>query len=353
MNNWILLALATALTLGISAACSMLEAFILSMTPADIEQLKRSHPKRGARLDRMKLEVEENSTAILTLNTIANSGGALVIGALAVPVFGDSGWSLLVFNSAVVVGVLLFSEILPKTVGVNYRRILAPYLVLPLQAIRVCMFPVTFLGKRVVGFLLPKPKAASDESVEADELALLAHRHSSSGALSLEERDIITNALKLDDLDVHQIMTPRTVVCAVESAETVAEVFQRLNRDIPFGRLPVYDGTIDNIVGIVRRRDLLRAQAEDRYGVRMGELCSQALIIPANASAADALQSFLKHHQQLAVVVDEYGSMAGVIAMEDVIENILGREIYEPDDVAVDMREYALRRVRRPSPPQP
>jgi CBS domain containing-hemolysin-like protein len=156
---------------------------------------------------------------------------------------------------------------------------------------------------------------------------------------------MIHNALSLDDILISDIMTPRTVVTALEQNLTIEDVFSDY-KNIPFARIPVYDETIDNIVGIVRRRDLLQARADDRDSVTVAELKGESIFVPDTANAADALQLFLKNHQQLGVVVDEFGSTAGVVAMEDIVEHILGREIYEESDIAVDMRVLARRKAR-------
>jgi Hemolysins and related proteins containing CBS domains len=154
---------------------------------------------------------------------------------------------------------------------------------------------------------------------------------------------MINNALSLDELLVNEIMTPRTVVHAIDDEETIGSLFSKI-KDIPFARIPVYHDQTDNITGIVRRRDILTAKANDEDNRLIADLANEALFIPDNAAASDALQTFLKHHQQLAIAVDEFGSMSGVISMEDVIEHIIGQEIFEHDDPAVDMRELARRR---------
>jgi CBS domain containing-hemolysin-like protein len=330
-----LLVLAICLTILLSGLCSILEAMILSTSPADIEGFKQKHPRRGARLEDFREEIEETTSAILSLNTIANTLGATLVGGLAAKIFGPG--SLIWFSLGMTVGILIFSEVIPKNAGVLYRQALLPWLVPPLGVIRSTMRPVSFICKGIVRVLLGNPPGmkAPDQ-----EIRLLAEKSAKDGNLSFNESKLIANALTLDDISVSSIMTPRTVVSALEKNLTIDEVFRDF-KDIPFARLPVYDDTIDKVVGMVRRRDLLTARAENKNTLTVAELTQDTLFIPDNAVAADALQLFLKNHQQLAIVVDEYGSTAGVITMEDVVEHILGAEIFEPDDVAVDMREYA------------
>jgi len=338
------LLVAIALTMGVSGFCSLLEAFILSTTVPDIEALKRRHPHLGALLEHYKHTLDETSSAILTLNTVANTLGSVLVGVLAGRVF-DNDWRVGVVTGLLVLGILLFSEILPKNVGVVYRRPLQPVLIYPIRVVRWAMYPLSMVAKGVVRSLVPLPTPGSAET-ETEELRLMTDKQAKDGTLTTGERDLILNALSLEDTDVADIMTPRTVVTALDGSRTVGEIFAEL-RNIPFARLPVYKEEIDRIVGVVRRRDLLTAYAEDRDHQTVAELMGEALFVPETASAASALAQFRQRHQQLAVVVDEYGSTAGVVTMEDIIEHLLGWEIYEDTDLAVDMRELARSRARK------
>lgn len=334
------LILVTALTIGVSALCSLLEAMILSTTTAEIESLKNRLPTRGKMLERFKTDIDETSSAILSLNTIANTAGAVVSGGLAVKALAE-GYEAY-FPAFMVVTILVFSEVIPKNAGVIYRSGLQPFLVFPLAAICRLMRPVSFILKIVVRVVLPEPERAETGD---EEIILLAEKSAQEGTLTVNERDMISNALSLDNVRIQEIMTPRTVVTAFERSLTIGALFEE-SPNILFARLPVYDDNIDNIVGIVRRRDLLAQKAADNDQKRVEDLMYETLFIPENASAADALQLFLKNNQQLAVVVDEYGSVAGVVTMEDIMESIIGQEIFEPDDPAIDMRELARKRIR-------
>jgi CBS domain containing-hemolysin-like protein len=332
--------LAIIFTIGISALCSILEAMLLSTTTAEIEALKKSHPKRGKKLEEYRYELEESSSAILSLNTIANTLGATVVGGMAVQIWSDS--SNVLFNVSIIMAlaILFISEIIPKNVGVLYRTSLQPILIYPLTWICTIMAPMS----GIVGYLVRQLLKPADTVTDSDqEILLLADKSAKEGTLSSNERDIINNALSLDELLVNEIMTPRTVVHFIDGEETIGSLLQKTN-DIPFARIPVYNEQTDNIIGIVRRRDILSAKAKDEDHIRIADLANAPLFIPDNVTAMDALQTFLKKHQKLAMAVDEYGTISGVITMEDVIEHIIGHEIFEDDDPAVDMRELARRR---------
>jgi CBS domain containing-hemolysin-like protein len=327
-------------TIGVSALCSVLEAMILSTTTAEIEGLKKAHPTRGQKLEKYKLGLEETSSAILSLNTIANTLGATMVGGLAVQIWPEDSNILLKISSIMAIAILFFSEIIPKNVGVLYRPSLQPILVFPLAWLCALMAPIS----SVVGFIVRYTlRPLSSETNSDAEILLLAEKSAKEGTLTANERDMINNALSLDELLVNEIMTPRTVVYAIDGHDTVGSLLAK-SFDIPFARIPVYETQSDNITGIVRRRDILGAKAEGRDDIRVKDLSNEAIFVPDNAAASDALQTFLKNHQQLAIAVDEFGSMSGVITMEDVIEHIIGQEIFEDDDPAVDMRELARRR---------
>ena len=335
------LIVAVTLTIGISALCSTLEAMILSITPAEIEALKKNSYRKGKMLERYREEIEETTSSILSLNTIANTLGATLVGGLAEKAFGDGGNSLLIFAGGMTLGILFFAEIIPKNIAVAYRGGLQTNLVYPLAVVRFVMAPISKVCKATVKAVVPQNN--DREINEEEEIILLARKGAKEGSLSNNESDLVTNALRLDDIHVRDIMTPRTVVSAFEEDMTVGEVFKK-HSNVPFARVPIFAETIDSVTGIVRRRDLLQAAAADKDEVLIRELAQEVVFVPENASADKALRLLLAQQSQLVVVADEFGSTVGVLAMEDIIESILGQEIFEHDDVAVDMRELARRK---------
>lgn len=333
--------LAVSFTIGISAICSILEAMILSTTTAEIESLKKKYPQRGQKLERYKLELDETSSAILSLNTIANTLGATIVGGLAVKIWPEDTNILFKISTIMAIVILLFSEIIPKNMGVLYRPVLQPILIYPLTIVRYTMAPLSGLVAIIIRILL---KPAQTETDNKEEILLLAEKSAKDGKITANKHEMINNALRLDNVSVHEIMTPRTVVYSIDESETVNSLIEKEN-NLPFARIPVYHEQNDNITGIVRRRDILGAKAKGNDQLRIAELAQEAIFIPDNATAEAALQTFLKNHQQLAITVDEFGTMSGVLTIEDVIENIIGQEIFEDDDPAIDMRELAKRQL--------
>lgn len=329
------------LTVATSFLCSLFESIVLSTTIAEIEALKKTRPRRGALLETLKREIDATISAILTMNTAANSLGSVLVGALALNFYGGAVLAAISIGFGAVL--LVFSEVLPKNIGVTHRRLLQPYVVYPIGWLRTALLPVTWLCALVVRpFVGPPAKLHGSE----EEILLLAERGAQEGTITSSESSIIANALSLDNVRVSEIMTPRTVLTALNRSASVAEVF-RDYPTLPFGRMPVYGKSIDDIVGIVRNRDLLKAKAADQDAALVEHFMQEAQFTPETATVANALQLCLKTHNKMLVVVDEFGSTSGVVTMEDIIEHLLGREIFEKDDVAVDMRELARARLQR------
>ncbi len=338
---------AVAFTIGASFYCSMMEALILSTTVAEIESLKNNRPKKGEQLEKLKVDLPDTISAILTLNTIANTAGTALVSGLAVIMWGNAIVGII--TGAMTLGVLIFSEVIPKNIGVHYRTQLHPWSVRPLVILKFLMAPITYMTNLSVR-LVVKEEASQDPDAEEKEIILLAEKGAKEGSLTSGESDMVTNALKLDDVLVSEIMTPRVVVTALEKSLTVGEVFSR-SPHLQFARIPIYDEELDNVVGIIRRRDLLKQKADDHDDVAISDIMDEVRFVPETVTAYSALQTILKSHQQLLAVVDEFGSLAGVVTMEDIMEYILGREIFEKDDVAIDMRELARNEHSRANDP--
>lgn len=331
------LMITVALTLLVSSICSMLEAVVLGTSQLEIESLKKISKNRGAILENMIAEIDKTTSAILTANTIANTFGATLAGAQFARLFGSSAAMQYAFPAAMTISILVLSEILPKNIGIRYRTSLQKYIVYPLYWLCIVMTPLAGVASWIIGRIIPK-RAAQKQS--DDEIILLAEKGQRDGLITVQERDLIANSLSLADITIAEIMTPRTVVYAIDGSLTADEAF-KMEGGLKFSRMPVYDDSIDNILGVVRRRDILTAVAEDRGGVKVSALASAPMFVPENGSALAVLRQFIKRHQQMGIVVDEFSSLTGVVSLEDIFEHLLGSEIFDNDDIAVDMRELA------------
>ena len=334
------LLLAVGVALVMSSFCSVSEAVLYSLRWSWIERMRAEGKRSGEIMYQMRMNIEKPITAILTLNTIACAAGAAVAGALAVGVLGEG--KLAYFTALFSLVILIFGEILPKTIGVVYARKLGPVLAGPLKIMVVLLTPVIWAS----GFLtnLVKTKSKGPDASEEDIRAMV-RLTSRAGKINALEEISITNILALDTKFVHQIMTPRTVVFSLPADMTVATAKEE-NLLWPHSRVPVYEADDpENIVGIVFRRQVFEALANDQHGLKLSQIMKPVQFVLDTMTLDKVLIRFIESRMHLFVVLDEYGGVGGVISLEDVLEEILGKEIVDETDEVADMRELA--RVRR------
>lgn len=345
------LILATGLALIVSALCSICEAVLYSVPLSQVEMLAQSKRRSGKILKHFKQEMHKPITAILTLNTVANTAGAAVAGAAAAVVLGAH--NLIWFSAAFTIGILFFSEILPKTLGVTYSKILAPWVALPLNVLVKLLSPIVWLIQAITCLF----GGGKDQAlISAEEVAAFASISRKTGAIDSQEELVISNILALRHKQVRQAMTPRTVTFTLDANLTVADAREFEKKWNFHSRVPVYERDPDNVVGIVMRKDVLLNAAADKNQIRLKEFMQPVHFVPETARLTKVLLDFFEQRRHLFVVVDEYGGFTGVISLEDVIEEIVGREIIDESDQIKDMRELAkLKRKkmlgRPPGPP--
>lgn len=338
--------LAVFFTLSISALCSILEAMVLSTTTIDLETLKKNNLKTGQLIESVKINVEVTISSILTINTVANTLGAILVGGIAIKVFGEF-W-LGAVSALMTLSILLFSEILPKNLGVVYRLSLFPILIYALLFIIKVATPLTKFSSVFIRFFVRTPPP-TDRSQQ--EIALIAERGQREGSVSRGELHLIQSTLTLKNTRVSGIMTPRNVVTLLSADETAGEVLKRFG-EIPFARMPVESSTSEDIVGVARRRDILHCIAHGKCDQPVSEIMQSPTFVPEVGVISKTLESLLEMHQQLGVVIDEFGSFSGVVTLEDIFEHLIGRKFFESDDRAADMRMLAVShsKSRLPAP---
>ena len=327
--------------LGISFLCSLLESFILSVTHAHISLVSKDRPALGKKLSHFKENINQPLSAILSLNTIANTVGAASVGAITLVEFG-SNW-VAIMSGILTLCILIFSEIIPKTVGALYwKKILVPA-TFAVQVLIIMTYPLVVFLEFLSKWLA---KAENEDKVSREEVIAMAELGEDEGTIEESESTVIENVLMLDDISVEEVLTPRSVVFAVNKTNSVREVLDKYN-DIEFSRIPVYEDGLDNIIGIVRRHVLLKSKAEDQFDVTMGELAKPIHVVEENDSVGDVLDEFVKRREHLFMVKDQFGQVAGLITLEDAIETLLGVEIVDETDSVVDMRKLALDNWRK------
>ena len=330
------LILAVSVVLVVSCVCSLLEAALYSLPASQIEMLAGQGRTSGKILKSLYADIQRPISAILTLNTLANTGGAAIAGAAFVGVFPQTPETY--FTIAISLGVLIFSEIIPKTVGVVYARSLARLIAHPIQWLVWLFAPFIWLNKFIVRLITAGVPAVP--VVVPEEIEIIAQMSRRSGTISSNQERVIQNILKLDKLRARDVMTPRTVVHCLDRDLTLAEAREQ-SGIWSHSRVPLYQGERENIVGLVLRRDVFSALADGRDQAKLFEVGRSIHSVPESARASRLLEEFIQRREHLFAVVDEYGGFAGIVTLEDVIEEIVGHEIVDESDSAVDMQERA------------
>lgn len=322
----------------ISALCSLFEAIFFSVPISHIETLAQDGNPSGQIFRKLRKNVDRPISAILSLNTIANTGGAAIAGAAFAKVYPDH--PKVFFTLAITLSVLLFSEVIPKTIGMVYNRPLSSLIARPLQILVWIFIPFIELCRIATRLIAGEQK---EQDISDQELISLAQLGQRTGAIAADEARVIQNILSLKSKTAWDVMTPRTVVFAlnerlsVEEAHTEAGLWSH-------GRVPIYDKDFEDIVGIVLRKDVLSALAEEKGQNKLWSLMRPVHFVSESTSLDRILKMFLERRQHLFIVIDEYGGLTGVLTLEDVLEEILGKEIVDELDQVADLRELARRR---------
>jgi len=329
------LIIAVALAILISAACSLMEAVLYSVPMRHVEAAVQAR-KPGAELfSTMRRDIEKPIAAILSLNTIANTAGAAVAGAAATAVFGHE-W-LGYFSVFFTLAILLFSEIIPKTAGVVYGPSLISVVAYPLKGLIQLMSPAIWLTNMVTRMVA---RGKAEEAITAEELRIMARLSLRSGEINPYQEQVIENILTLQNKTVKEVMTPRTVIFSLSEHLTVKEASEAPPK-WEHSRFPVYDRDPEDIVGIVLTRELFVALSQGKHDMKLTELMRPVHFVVETARLNNVFIEFLERREHLFVVLDEYGGIAGLVTLEDVLEEILGREIVDEFDQVEDKRELA------------
>jgi CBS domain containing-hemolysin-like protein len=323
-----------------SFLCSILEAVILSITPSFVESISETRPKVSLTLSQLKDDIDRPLAAILTLNTIAHTVGAAGVGAQAAVVFANV--SVGVISGVLTLIILVFSEIIPKTLGAVYYRQLAGFTAKMLTALIWVLCPLVWLSKLITRLIAPNK---SGMAVSREELSAMADIGHKEGVFEESELRVIKNMIAFQNIQVRDIMTPRTVVVAAQENLSVQNIYE--NKDfLRFSRIPIYSTNRDNVVGYIHKHDVLEELARDRHELSVKDIMRDILLVPYDITIPQLFDKMMASREQIALAVDDYGGMAGVVTMEDVLETLLGVEIVDEFDGEHDMQEYARNKWR-------
>jgi len=329
------------LALGVSFLCSLLESVLLSVRRPYIAILVKEERRSGRIWTRLRDRVNHPLAAILALNTIANTLGAAGVGAQVSRLSGSDGQMLAIASGVLTFSILVFSEIIPKTLGASYWKSLGPLCAYLIQGMIWFTYPIVLMLETISRRLTK----TSGLSVTRDEFTALADIAEAQGTLTHEEAQIVRNLVNLEAIKAQDIMTPRAVLVAFPEDKCVGEVL-RENPRLRFSRLPVYASGLDDVQGIVLRHRIYEEEGAGRAETKLADLKKEIHAVPETKGVGSLLEEFLERQCHLFLVVDEYGGTAGIVTLEDVIETLLSAEIVDELDPVTDMRKLALDRFR-------
>ena len=323
------------LALGVSFICSLLEAIILSVTWSHIEILSKDDNRSGKRLKELKEDIDVPLAAILTLNTISHTIGAAGVGSE----FNKLGNEWFTVASIILtILILVFSEIIPKTLGANYWKKLAPSSAYLLDAMIWITWPIVV----VLNSFSRRISEGNEDQKEMtrEEMIAVAEMGENQGALEKQETQVIKNLLTMDKILAEDVMTPSTVMLTFHRNDEIGKIVDE-HSPIPFSRIPVREKNLDDIIGVVYRSQIMELYGEGKTDIPMENLISELSTVSPEDSIATLLDEFLKKREHIFLVVDEYGTTQGIITLEDAVETLLGAEIVDESDSVEDMRQLA------------
>lgn len=329
------------LALFVSFLCSIMESVLLS-TPQSFLIVKHDKGHKWAKsfMD-LKLNIDKPLSAILSLNTVAHTVGAAGVGAQAVKVFGEAYFGIA--SAILTLLILVVTEIIPKTIGARYWRKLTKITYYTIKAMIFVTYPLVLMSAVITRLFSDN---SEDMTTSREEIAALASIGADEGLFSDKENIIIQNILKLKNVRVKEIMTPRVVVALADENLPLINFLE--NKDyLKFSRIPVYTDNEENITGYVFRQEVFENLAEDKHDLKLKDVKHDILIVPDSLMLFSLWEKLLENKEHLALIVDEYGGVDGVVTMEDIIETLLGMEIMDEKDTVVDMQKYAIERWKR------
>ncbi len=329
-----LLVIFVALAIFVSFYCSLLESAFLSITPASVQVYQKENPKKGAKLAKLKEEVDRPLAAILSLNTIAHTLGATGAGAQAAIMFGNQ--AIAIFSALLTLAILILSEVIPKTLGAIHWRKLTGFVVGTLPVLIFITYPLVWLSVGISSLL----RHRKPRQVVRSEIHAIAEIGEQEGAISKEESLFIQSLLRFKDITVDEVMTPISVVSSVQETEKVGDV---LDRDIPFSRIPLYRDELNQITGYILKDDLHEMAEESDEQLPVASFKRSIFSMDASSDLPHAINYFSKNRDHIAVATNGSGQAVGIITLEDAVETLLGWEIVDEFDPVPDMRKLAKR----------
>jgi CBS domain containing-hemolysin-like protein len=331
-------------TITISFVCSLSEAVLLSVPSSYISVLIKNGRKSGLLLEQYREQVDQPLVAILTMNTVANTMGSMLLATQVMQAFGDP--ALATATAVATIGILIFGEIAPKTIGAQHAKRLAPLVARSIQVLMLITYPIVSLSRLLNRLFNVQPP----QLVTREEMIATAEMGVDEGVIHQKESRIIKNLLMLEKIPVSEVMTPRSVVDSFDMNMTVEEILEKY-KPVRFSRIPLFDGSPDNIKGLLHRFRLMEAVSHDQQTIRLSAIMTPIHFVQDSVPVSQVLDLFIKQRDHLFAVKDSNNDITGIVTLEDAIETLLGVEIVDAYDKAPDMRLYALEQWRKKRTP--
>ena len=335
------------LAVGVSFLCSILEAVLLSITPSHIELVKKENKKLGKEMQKQKNNIDFSIAAILTLNTFAHTLGAAGVGAEAAKVFGED--YMFYISAILTLLILIFSEIIPKTLGAYYWKSLSGFSTRSIKFLILFTYPLLIILNKITNYITP----ANKEVITKEEILATANIAEESGILKESESGVIENLLQLSDIKVRDIFTPRSVLFSVQKNDLIRSFKDPSILDLEkfkeYSRVPIYKDGIDDIIGVVISKEYFHEYIQNKIKNKE-KIIKPVFSVNENIPISKLIDLFLIKKVHMFIVVDNYEQTKGVVTLEDAVETLLGVEIVDELDTNIDMREVArtkMREIRR------
>ncbi|UZO82002.1 CNNM domain-containing protein [Aquimarina sp. ERC-38] len=338
-----------------SFLCSILEAVLLSVTPTFINVKQKEGKEYARTLEEFKKDIDRPLIAILTLNTIAHTVGAILVGVQAKTaykeLYGDQVQSFFgvtmsedlmvgIVSTVMTILILVASEIIPKTIGATYWKQLANF---SAKTLNIMIFPLKYTGILWLLQLTTKligGKGHHGSVLSREDFTAMTAIAEEEGVFKESESKVIRNLLNFKKILTKSVMTPRTVMKIANEDVTIADFFKE-NQNLRFSRVPVFKDKTDNITGQVLKDEIFKEMANGNGEMTLGDIKRPILFTKRDLPIPELFDQLVETKHHIAVVVDEFGTISGIVSMEDVIETLLGLEIIDESDREDDMQELA------------
>ena len=327
------------IALFFSFLCSVLEAVLLSISPSFLNVKEKEGHAYATSLKELKTNIDRPLIAILTLNTIAHTVGSIGVGTQAEAAFGDGTYVMAVISVVMTLLILVLSEIIPKTIGATYWKALAPF---TNRALKMIMWPLRVTGVILILELTTKliGKGEKESVLSKVDFSVMAEISQKEGILEEGETRIIQNLMLFNKVSVADVMTPRTVLMAAPENLTIKEFYDKKD-GLHFSRIPIFQNNLDNITGYILKDELLTSLIDKKENAPLKSISRKIMVVEENVAVPDLFAEMRQEREHIAMVIDGYGGLEGIVTLEDIMEALLGLEIMDESDKQEDMQKFA------------